>query len=574
MHASEIGQVQALPNIVAAQTPTGDPVTPPVERDTATTSAPSPATMPAARAAIYVRVSRFDEKDPGISPEMQLTACREVDALQGLADTVFADLNLSGKNTKRPQYQQMLRRIEAREFPIVVAYELSRISRDVEDQAAFFKLIAAHHVTFISAKEHVDVSTPEGKFGAHILASSNQLQREQTQRRVKDALAKKVAQGRPVRRLPAGYRRIKAIAENGVVTTTIEVDPVTGPIIRTLFREYATGSYSFKSLAGWMNREGFIVPRSVDIKPGKAFSPKWDSDKVRNVLGNRAYTGNLTRNDGKRFPAVFEPLVEATTWTEVERLRIVHCLPVRENRKVRTYALTGLLRCSRCGGTVSGFVHGGWRKTGPHPYYQCYQRRQGLGCDQPYFRQSDVEASVVNLLRAMAVPDAVANAMDAAVAAYAKDQRQESRAGRRKKVAEQLGRVKELYLDGDISPEEYKSRTAELKIERDQLETTPAVASIARQRIHLQTVVEDWDRLTAGEQKVLLSRIFAVITGDHVNGKVAISCKPRPQWEPYVEAVLTLKAAEKPPPDAMSTSERKTGLEPATSSLARTRSTN
>jgi hypothetical protein len=42
-----------------------------------------------------------------------------------------------------------------------------------------------------------------------------------------------------------------------------------------------------------------------------------------------------------------------------------------------------------------------------------------------------------------------------------------------------------------------------------------------------------------------------------------------PHWEPYVDAVLAKKRAAESASDSVSASERKTGLEPATLTLAR-----
>jgi len=58
---------------------------------------------------------------------------------------------MSGKNTDRPRYQEMLRRVDAGEFAVVVAYELSRITGDGGDHADFFKRLARKNVRFISA---------------------------------------------------------------------------------------------------------------------------------------------------------------------------------------------------------------------------------------------------------------------------------------------------------------------------------------------------------------------------------------------------------------------------------------
>ena len=73
---------------------------------------------------------------------------------------------------------------------------------------------------------------------------------------------------------------------------------------------------------------------------------------------------------------------------------------------------------------------------------------------------------------------------------------------------------------------------AELTLERDQFEAAPMPESIAEQRQHLKTIVEDWGAMTDGEKKMLLARIFKTGRADHVNGALVITAEPRAQWLP------------------------------------------
>ncbi len=213
-----------------------------------------------------------DERETRVSPDMQERACRELPELRGAQIEVFSDLDYSGKDTKRPRFQAMIQKVDSGEISLVAAYELSRITRDVGDHAEFFKRLAARGVNFISARERVDLSTPEGEFGAVILGGSNQLQRKQTARRVKDALAHKVARGDVVGRVPPGYFRQREMLPSGLVAVTIVVDPVPAELVRLVFREYATGAHSYLSLARWLNQQGYACPRSLDLRESRAGS--------------------------------------------------------------------------------------------------------------------------------------------------------------------------------------------------------------------------------------------------------------------------------------------------------------
>ncbi len=68
------------------------------------------------------------------------------------------------------------------------------------------------------------------------------------------------------------------------------------------------------------------------------------------------YAGRIPDKKGGLHDAKFEPLVDAQTWAACERARL-RARPVRlggVTRRPSRYLLSGILRCKRCGSTVSG----------------------------------------------------------------------------------------------------------------------------------------------------------------------------------------------------------------------------
>ena len=57
-----------------------------------------------------------------------------------------------------------------------------------------------------------------------------------------------------------------------------------------------------------------------------------------------------------------------------------------------------------------------------------------------------------------------------------------------------------------------------------------------------------------------VERDLREIRADHVDGKLVVTFKALPHWEPYLEAVLAKQTATESASDPVSTSERKTGL--------------
>lgn len=135
---------------------------------------------------IYLRVST-DKQDEA----MQLSTIKrclkpeEFDTAK-----IYKDFGITGTTTDRPNYQKLLIDISQGILTKIVAYELSRLWRDLEEQNRMIKVIKALNIELYSATEGY-VSTIEDELKANILGSTNVYEVARLKRRIKDALDKK-----------------------------------------------------------------------------------------------------------------------------------------------------------------------------------------------------------------------------------------------------------------------------------------------------------------------------------------------------------------------------------------------
>ena len=127
--------------------------------------------------AIYARQS-VDKKD-SISIESQIEFCQY--ELKGGNCKEYKDKGYSGKNTERPQFQQLMRDIESGLVRKVVVYKLDRISRSILDFAKMMDFFQEYEVEFVSSTEKFDTSTPMGRAMLNICIVFAQLERETIQ---------------------------------------------------------------------------------------------------------------------------------------------------------------------------------------------------------------------------------------------------------------------------------------------------------------------------------------------------------------------------------------------------------
>lgn len=128
-----------------------------------------------------------------VSTKEQNTARQEVLMEQLGVDKIYID-KLSGKDTKRPQLQDMLDYV--REGDIVIVESISRFARNTKDLLELVELFNSKKVEFISKKENIDTSTPAGKFMLTVFGAVAQLERDYLKDRQKEGIEIAKAEGK------------------------------------------------------------------------------------------------------------------------------------------------------------------------------------------------------------------------------------------------------------------------------------------------------------------------------------------------------------------------------------------
>lgn len=184
--------------------------------------------------AIYARQS-VDRAD-SISIESQIEFCKY--ELKGGSFREYKDRGYSGKNTTRPQLQQLLADIRRGEVEKVIVYKLDRISRSILDFSNMMELFQQYQVEFVSSTEKFDTSTPMGRAMLNICIVFAQLERETIQKRVCDAYYSRSQKGFHMGgKAPYGYR-LEEIVMDGIHTKKLVEKPEEGEIVREIFRMY------------------------------------------------------------------------------------------------------------------------------------------------------------------------------------------------------------------------------------------------------------------------------------------------------------------------------------------------
>src|SRR5262245_27389177 len=140
------------------------------------------------RAALYLRVSK--DRQTSSNQERQL---REAAARMGCEIVaVFADNGVSGAKGRdqRPQFDAMHMAATRREFDVVMAWSVDRLSRSVQDLCAFLGHIHACKIDLYLHSQGLDTSTPMGKAKFQIAGVFAELERSIITERINAGLAR------------------------------------------------------------------------------------------------------------------------------------------------------------------------------------------------------------------------------------------------------------------------------------------------------------------------------------------------------------------------------------------------
>src|SRR6266508_2634950 len=339
------------------------------------------------RTAIYPRLSR-DWAGESENIEIQRAECTEYAEEKGWTVVgVFPDNDISASrySTKpRPGYLSLLAAIRAGTVEAVLVTEMPRLYRRLEELLELIRLAESTPLRHIEAIDGggYDLSTGEGIHNAVSAVNNAALESRKISDRAK---RKKKAQAK--NGAFAGGARPYGYEADGVTTRETEAE-----VIRWAASELLAGR-GLRSLVAELNRKGLKTAKGHD----------WRPLNLRRILLSKRIVGIRVHN-GAEYPAAWPAVLDTQTF---ERLCLVLTTGVRmngANRKGgRSYLLTGIVFCGRCGGEgrakaqLIGYGKRDHRDLQPRRRYYCRatdDRGVQVGCGQVTRLAAPVEALV------------------------------------------------------------------------------------------------------------------------------------------------------------------------------------
>lgn len=240
------------------------------------------------KAALYVRVSTLHQIDKDSLPFQRQELENYAKYALNIEDIeIFEDAGYSAKNTDRPKYQEMMKRIRNGEFTHLLVWKIDRISRNLKDFSEMYEELKECKVTFVSKNEQFDTSTAMGEAMLKIILVFAELERKLTAERVFGIMLSRAEKGLwNGATVPIGY----VWSEEKKFPV---VDPEESKIVQYIYKLYESLRSTIK-----------VAYRLHEEKIATKRNGQWTAKTVRDILRNPFYIGtyryNMRESGGSR----------------------------------------------------------------------------------------------------------------------------------------------------------------------------------------------------------------------------------------------------------------------------------
>lgn len=296
---------------------------------------------------IYARLSDDPEGTAEAVARQEAAARAYADREGWTVGKVHVDNDLSAfdRRVKRPGYDAALERLRSGAAGRLIVWKLDRLTRKPREGEDVLDLIEATPGSGLaSLHDPVDLTSPMGRMAVRMAFTMAAAESETTSLRTRAAKADRAARGEP----NGGARPFgwtfppRAPGE----PNRLILEPAEARIGRALVDRVLEGESVNAVTVDLTERE----PAFRGSRSGQPMTPR----NVRNWLRSPRLYGALVHRGEVVFPANVEPLISRERWEDLQAvLRGVPAGPRPGPRR----ALSGLMRCGRCGAPLHANAH-------------------------------------------------------------------------------------------------------------------------------------------------------------------------------------------------------------------------
>ena len=334
----------------------------------------------------YLRYSSHSQ-DNGNSIQSQMTSVTSYAAAHNFEVVEwYIDMAKTGRNTRRPEYQRMIQdlsngTVETDHILVRDVDRLHRNSSNFLDDMSWADKLGKHVICVVDG---MDTGNRSDRLPIKLKALMSEEYSDMLSYNTHAALLEAAKQCRHLGGTPPlGYR----VDANGYY----EIDEVTAPIVREIFRLYLLG-FGYQYIIGQLKNKGYHTSAGNDFT----------KSSLNAILKNNKYAGVYTYDraapkdpDGRRnshatkkeyisIPGGMPALISMEDFQAVQSKMAQHTQKHSKRTSKHHYPLNGLLHCRECGRAISGTVTGSHGK-------QYFRYKPGCMCGTKSIKKDSLD---------------------------------------------------------------------------------------------------------------------------------------------------------------------------------------
>jgi site-specific DNA recombinase len=413
------------------------------------------------KAVIFARVSSKDQED-GHSLDAQIQSCFEYAIKKSFKVIEQFRVVESSTATGRPEFAKMVAFARNQKDKVaVLCYCVDRLQRDFDEQyLELQKLIRLDKIEIHFVKnefvEHRDMDSSD-KFRKNLDVLLANDYRNKISDNVKRSARKKLEEGTILGDSPIGYLN-KPRMDKKKEKVEVAIDPIRGDLVKRIFEEYATGMYSMSEICDLISRAGLVSKKGHRIS----------KSQIELILKNPFYYGYM-QYKGILYKHVHPALISKELFDECQHVRTGR-RKTKSKRTEQSFILKGLLKCQHCGCSYSPEI-----KKGKYIYMRP-TKSQGDCSYCHHLSEKRILSQIEDVLKGMHVPESILiDLNDELKKSSDKEHKHQIQEGNKlqtqyQTIQTRVKRARELYLDGEVSKEEYDDMMTDLQAERHNIE--------------------------------------------------------------------------------------------------------
>ena len=453
----------------------------------------------------------------GFSIDVQLKEMREFAAKEGWTIVrEYVDEGYSARSGNRPQFQVLLRDAQARLFDGLLVHKLDRLYRNLLELLQFVHLLREREISLVSVHERFDFNSIPGEMMLSLMGGLSEVYvrnlREETMKgkygRVLKGLWNGIfpfgyCQGRCSRCQDPngqGYCSDYGKPDQGDGTALI-THPRDSRGVRLMFSSFHSREFSCQGISETLNRAGY---RTRTKHP-------FTADAVCDLLRNRFYAGWVIYK-GEQHRGSHPALVDQRVFDDCQTILSEHKRSPRSRRaQQRFFLLSGLVRCSRCGYSMTGQTNRmppnevGERKE--KRFYRDRSALMGFDCTPKLVDAEQLEAQVEDSMRHLCPPAEWKDRIMILAQSHPKLMEMDRQ---RRELRSQLSRLQGLYVKREMTADEFERSQRLLKRKLGDLDL-PLSQNDKRVDMWLADFGVLWDHFTRDEKKEIIHKVIKAV---------------------------------------------------------------